>query len=91
MSINDLDDELEGLARAAIARTKAAHVCPFHEDILIRRGDPDAEKHAYALATNGLKRDGTMYLREDLMSAIKMVLDMAADDECPECARLRDQ
>lgn len=31
-----------------------------------------------------------MWMREDLMSAIKDELDMAADGECPACARHRD-
>ena len=37
-----------------------------------------------------LKSDGTMWMREDLMHAIKDELDMAADGECRQCAHLRD-
>jgi hypothetical protein len=48
----------------------------------------DVEHHAYALAT--IKSDGTMWMREDLMHAIKDELDMAADGECPQCAHVRD-
>ena len=90
MSINDLVQQLEDAARAAVVQAKAVVPCPFHEDLMVRTGDPDAEKHAYALATVRLKNTGTMFLREDLMSAIKDELDLAADGECPQCAHLRD-
>ena len=90
MSINDLIDELESAARIALGQARAIKVCPFHSDVIIRLGKVDAERHAYAIATNMLKNDGTMWLREDLMLAIKDALDMAADGECPHCAHLRD-
>lgn len=90
MSINDYVDDLEGAARYAIAQAKAIEVCPFHRHVTIRVGDADAEKHAYALATTFLKTDGTMWMRGDLMSAVRQELEMAADGECPECARYRD-
>ncbi|MER9890030.1 hypothetical protein NKJ48_31085 [Mesorhizobium sp. M0114] len=90
MSINDYVDDLEDAARYAVAKAGAIEVCPFHPDVTIRVGDDDAERHAYALATTILKSDGTMWMREDLMPAIKNELDMAADAECPQCAYLRD-
>jgi hypothetical protein len=48
----------------------------------------DAERHAYAFATSILKSDGSMWMGEDLMPAIKNELDMAASGDCPECAAL---
>ena len=51
-----------------------------------RTGDDDAERHAYALATTILKRDGKACAREHLMPAIKDELEMAADGECRRCA-----
>jgi hypothetical protein len=90
MSINDHCDTLESAARYALARANAIEVCRFHPEVTIRVGDNDAERHAYALATTILKSDGTMWMREDLMPAIKDELDMAADGECPACASLRD-
>ncbi|MCA6106113.1 hypothetical protein [Bradyrhizobium cenepequi] len=90
MSINDYVDTLESAARHALAKTGAIEACSRHSDVIIRVGDPDAERHAYALATTLLKSDGTMWMREDVMSAIKDELDMAADGECPQCAYLRD-
>ena len=90
MSINDYIDEVEQAARFALAKTGAIKACPFHSEVTIRVGDDDAERHAYALATTILKSDGTMWMREDVMPAIKDELDMAADGECPQCAYLRD-
>ena len=90
MSTNDYIDDLEAAARYALAKAKAIDICPLHPDVTIRLGNPDAERHAYALAATILKSDGTMWMREDLMPAIKDELDMAADGECPACASLRD-
>jgi hypothetical protein len=90
MSITEYIDDLESAARYALAKAKAIEVCPAHPDVTIRLGDYDAERHAYALATTILKSDGTMWMREDVMPAIKDKLDQAADGECPLCASLRD-
>jgi hypothetical protein len=90
MSINDHIDDLEAAARYALAKSGAIEACPAHPEVTIRVGDSDAERHAYALATTILKSDGAMWLREDLMPAIKDELDLAADGECPQCAHLRD-
>jgi hypothetical protein len=87
MSITDYIDDLELAARTALAKTGAIKGCPFHSDVTIRVGDVDAERHAYALATTILKSDGTMWMREDVMPAIKDELDLA-EDECPQCANL---
>jgi hypothetical protein len=89
MSINDYVDDLEASARYALGTAKAIEVCPFHSDATIRRFDDDAERHAYALATKIIKSDGTMWMREDLMTEIKRQLD-EADDECHQCANTRD-
>lgn len=90
MSINDYIDNLESAARFALEKAGAIEICRFHNDVTIRVGDDDAERHAYALATTILKSDGAMWMREDLMPAIKDELDMAAD-ECPHCAYLSDR
>ena len=87
MSINDYVDTVENAARFALARAKAIEVCPRHHDVTIRIGDPDAERHAYALATAIMKSDGTLWMRDDVLPAIKYELEMAADGECPLCSR----
>jgi hypothetical protein len=90
MSVNDYCDDVELAARYALAKAKAIEVCQFHNDVTIRVGDEDAERHAYALATTIAKSDGTMWMREDLVESIHDQLVMAADSECPQCAYLRD-
>jgi hypothetical protein len=90
MSFNDYFDDLEGAARYALAKAKAIEGCPLHSDVTLRVGDPDAERHAYALATTILKKDGTAWMLEDLKPAIKNILNMAADDGCPACQQHRD-
>ncbi len=91
MSINELTDDLEAAARSALIKSGAIKPCPFHSDVMIRIDSYDAERHAYAIATNALKADGTTWLREELMPAIKQELNMAADGECPQCATIRDR
>ena len=86
MSIDRHVDTIEAIARAALAKANAIEVCQFHKHVTIRVGDDDAERHAYALATNVLKSDGTIeFMREDVLEAIKDELDQAADGECPVC------
>jgi hypothetical protein len=89
VSVNDLNDHIESIALEALFKAKAIEECRFHPEVTIRVGDSDAERHAYALATTLAKAKDEMFLREDLMESIKLVLDMAADDECPQCAYLR--
>lgn len=91
MSVNDYVDSVQGIAREALGTAKAIEVCSRHPEVTIRVGDDDAERHAYAIATNILKRDDGMDMREDVLEAIKDELVMAAEGECPECAhQLRD-
>jgi hypothetical protein len=90
MSVNDYADDLELSARYALAKSNAITVCPIHQDVTIRVGSDDAERHAYALATAIIKSDGTTWMREDLMESIHDQLVQAADGECPRCAFHRD-
>jgi hypothetical protein len=43
------------------------------------------------MGTNHWKADDMMIERAEFMDAIKDVIEMSTDDECPECARLRDE
>jgi hypothetical protein len=86
MSINDLVDELEGRAHAALADAGAFTRCAAHPGSTYRLGDPDLDKKAYAIATNALKRDGLMEMRQEVMDAIKDAID-EIPDECPDCMR----
>ena len=85
MSINNYVDDIEAIAQTALAQTKALKVCPFHKEVTIRIGDTDAERHAYAIATNMMKKEDTLWMRDDVLESIKYELDMAADGECPRC------
>jgi hypothetical protein len=67
--------------------------CPVHTDIVTNQGDPDANSHAYALATNRWKAEGNDAVGEEhkaLMAAVHDAIVQAADDECPRCAEIRD-
>jgi len=75
------DDE----ALAILVEAKAVEICPRHNDVWIRVGDVDAERRAYAIATNWQKSGKIIGEREDIMESLKDVLDQAADGECPEC------
>jgi hypothetical protein len=87
MSINDYADSCQVAAREALVRAKAITGCRFHSGVTIRVGDEAAERHAYALATNVMKKDGTIaFMREDVLSAIKYELEQA-EHECPHCGR----
>jgi hypothetical protein len=88
MSMRNYTDDLESAAKFALVKAGAIKVCQGHSGVMIRVGDKDAERHAYALATSILKSDGSMWVGEDLMPAIKNELDMAANGDCPECAAL---
>lgn len=88
MSINNYYDSVEDVARVALLESGAVEVCSFHPDVTVRIGDDDAERRAYAIATNLLKREGEYWMREDVMPAIADQLVWAADDECPQCAHL---
>lgn len=89
MSINDLVDDLDALAVRAAVEAKAVEPCRFHKDVLIYRGDRDADSRAYALATNAWKADGQVFDRSEVMDAVKDVFDQAADGTCPTCGGYR--
>jgi hypothetical protein len=84
------DDDLEALARHALFTTHATTVCPFHPEVIIRVGDAAAETHAYYIARNVIKSDGTSWGHEDLMDEIARQLTDAADGVCPRCEHMAD-
>ena len=86
MSVNSRTDDLASAVRYALETTRATAICPFHENVIIRVGNDDAEKHAYLRARNIVKSDGTTWEREVLREEIKRQLGDAADGTCPECA-----
>lgn len=88
MSIKHYAQELEDMAAVCALKSKAIQPCPWHEDVLVNQGDPDANSHAYALATNACKSDEFSGDRQDLMDAVKMAIDESAD-VCGRCENNR--
>jgi hypothetical protein len=82
--------DLTAEADAIAVQAKAIKHCEIHDDVWITRGDPDANKHAYALANIRWDRGDMGCTRPEFMDAIKEVIDQAAD-QCPSCAKIRDE
>jgi hypothetical protein len=85
--------ETESAAHAAAVEVGAVKPCPAHKDIFINQGDPDANKHAYALATVRWKAEGNEAVgdaHKELMAAVDDAIYVTTVDECPRCAAIRD-
>lgn len=67
----------------------ALKACPIHSDVTINQCNPDAERRAYAMATNKWKAGELFGDREDIMEGVKDAIDQSAD-ECPVCSDFRD-
>jgi hypothetical protein len=78
------------LAENALTQTGAVMVCEHHKGVLLHKGNGEAEHIAYNLASVWIKKDVGTFMREDLRDAIKGILDRAAKDGCPKCARMKD-
>jgi len=89
MGLNDHMPTEDDFAAIAI-QAGAIKVCPIHHDVTINQGDEEADRRAYAIATNKWKADDLVGDRESIMQGIHNAITMAADDECPECEGLRD-
>jgi hypothetical protein len=79
------DHDFEAAYVQICIRAEAVEGCRYHADSLIRLFDDDAERRAYAIATNEWKAGNLVGEREEIMEAVKQVLD-SAEDECPSCA-----
>jgi hypothetical protein len=84
---------LENIAMGVLARAKAVKECEIHEGsgIYIDRKDPDAINMAYGIGTKMVKEGQVDGTREEFMRAIKTALEENTVDECPICAKLRDE
>jgi hypothetical protein len=76
----------EDVALASILIAGAAHRCRFHSDCVITNGDPDADRRAYASATNRWKNGDVICDREDVLDAVEGALE-TTDDECAQCVK----
>lgn len=80
---------LEGVyiyAREIAVQAGAIKECEHHPGTFITCDDADAEKKAYAIATNKIKNGETTYKREELMDNIKSAISDAGE-ECYSCAK----
>ena len=79
---------VKSVALSAALEAGAVKECPVHEDLIFDCLDPDAASHAYAIATNKWKEGYVDGEREELMNAVKEVIDESSiDDICPYCAK----
>lgn len=84
MSVYEMADAMEAEALKAALQAGAMAPCRWHKDETIRLGDPDAEKRAFAVATNRWKKGSVPCERDEFMDILQNVLHMA-DEECPRC------
>ena len=77
----------------ALLQEKAVAWCERHGDVLLHDGDDGAENRARLRATDWLERDGGIghVMLQEIREAIVSILNGAAKDGCPECARLEDR
>ena len=90
MGWNDRMADLSAEAEIVALQAKAIKHCNWHEDISLDQEDPDANKHAYALGTIRWNKGDMGCTREEFMQAIKDTIEMSGD-ECPRCAKIRDE
>ena len=75
---------------SALLQTGAVTRCERHGDVLIHNGDDGAENRARLRAADWLERDGGIghVMLQEIREATVSILDGAARDGCPKCARL---
>lgn len=83
-------DDMRGPATAAALKAKAVRQCELHDDMILEVGDSDADRLAYAIGTNMVKAGEVDGTRQEFLDSIKAVIDEAME-ECPLCARYRDE
>ena len=88
MSIKHRAQELSEAGLDCALKAGAVAYCSRHEEILCDKGDPEANDRAYAIATNAVKAGEVSGPREELLDAVKTVVDTAASG-CPYCSAAR--
>lgn len=82
---SEVRETCEGIA----IRAGAIVPCPECGNYDVSAGDADAERAAYAMATNAWKEGEIRCEREELLGVMKSVL-ADANHDCPDCDRERD-
>jgi len=75
-------DDCYEWAESAATEAEAVYRCPNHDDIVLTHADDEADRRAFAIATNLLKRGKIKCDRRQLLDAVQDVLGSAAF-ECP--------
>jgi hypothetical protein len=78
--LNDHSPDLYEFAEAAATEAKAVYRCANHNDVLLTRGDAEANNRAYAIASNRANDHGL-----DVNAVRKGVTDVLNDavSDCP--------
>lgn len=85
---NDYLRKVQRHAADALVQHGAVSRCEQHNDVLLHNPEYEDSPVPYNLAVIWLKQhEDIVAMREDLQDAIKEILDGAAKDGCPECAR----
>ena len=74
---------------AVAVQAGALKLCPLHSGVTINQRDLDAERRAYAIATNKWDVSELLGERTQIMAGVKDAISRAAD-ECPVCAEIMD-
>ncbi len=84
------DGQIKKFVLNALLQTKAVTRCERHGDVLLHNSDDGAENSARLIAADWLERDGGIghVMLQEIRDATVSILDGAARDRCPECARL---
>ena len=86
------EEQINKFVLNALLQAKAVARCEHHGDVLLHNGDDGAVKQALFLASDWVNRDGGIgdVMLQEIREAIVSILDGAAKDGCPECARKTD-
>ena len=88
---NDYLRQVQRYAEDALVQHGAVSRCEQHKDVLLLTPEYEDSPVPYNLALHWLKlHENIVAMRQDLQAAIKEILNGAAKDGCPECARERD-
>ena len=88
---NDYLHKVNRYAEDALVQLGAVKRCDHHKDMLLHNPEYEESVVPYNRALIWLKQhENIVPMREDLEDAIKGILDGAAKDGCPKCARMKD-
>jgi hypothetical protein len=83
------EGRINEFVRNALLQSGAVTRCEHRGDVLLHNGDDGAENTARLMVADWLGREGGVdhIMPHEIREAIVSILDGAAKDGCPECAR----